>query len=96
MLDPRRMRAFAQGVEKRFGQIELRAHPALARAMREIEVKPQKLATVLCGSVGIVLTLAEPVDDLVRVDRPSGKRRQEPETADHARRTRAVGLQCQI
>ncbi|MGF6543439.1 hypothetical protein OKW32_006789 [Paraburkholderia youngii] len=43
-------------------------------------MKPQKLASVLCGSVGIVVALAKPVDDFVRVDRPSGKRRRKPQT----------------
>src|ERR1700675_5205713 len=49
MFDTRGMRALSERLEEGVGQIELRAHPAFARAVCKVEVQSDEVVSVMAG-----------------------------------------------
>ena len=77
--------------EEAVGQLEMRAHPALARAVREIEVQPDEIVRR-----GIVRAARAPRGSRVRIERRAGAAGNEAESAHHAGRIGAVSLYDQV
>src|ERR1700709_1797834 len=67
MLYSRRMRAVAQVLEEGVGQVEVRAHPAFACAVREVEVQPDEVARSAPGA-----GLRQPIERTTGVDGHAG------------------------